>query len=93
MTISIRCSSASLCGRYRKTAHSAEARVRAIAGIGLELRFSIPWEPLEQAAREKRADFEEKGWRGRLSLSSPALRRPAPRPRFDSELTHGVRGR
>jgi hypothetical protein len=45
--------------------HSAEARVRAIPDYGLELRFSIDnelyyshrftaWEPLEQAAREKR---------------------------------------
>jgi hypothetical protein len=57
----------------QKDGHSAEARVRAIPGIGLELRFSIDgelyshrftaWEPLEQAAQEKKADFETRGWR------------------------------
>jgi hypothetical protein len=52
----------------RKDSHSAEARVRAIPDYG-ELRFSIDgelyyshrftaWEPLEQAALEKRGDFE-----------------------------------
>jgi hypothetical protein len=58
----------------RKDGHSAEARVRAIPGIGLELRFSIDgelyyshrftaWEPLEQAAEEKKTDFLERGWK------------------------------
>jgi hypothetical protein len=53
----------------QKEGHTAEARVRAIPSIGLELRFSIDgelyyshrftaWEPLEQAAAEKRADSE-----------------------------------
>jgi hypothetical protein len=46
----------------------------AIHGVGLELRFSVndtlyfsqifrAWEPLEQAAREKKVDFEERGWK------------------------------
>jgi hypothetical protein len=57
----------------QKDGHSAEARVRAIPDYGLELRFSIDgelyyshrftaWEPLEQAAREKRSEFEARGW-------------------------------
>jgi hypothetical protein len=57
----------------QKHGHSAEARVRSIPGIGLELRFSIDgelyyshrftvWDELEQAAREKRGDFEARGW-------------------------------
>jgi hypothetical protein len=57
----------------RKDWHSAEARVRAIHNVGLELRFSVDdnlyfsqifkaWEPLEQLAREKRSEFEAKGW-------------------------------
>jgi hypothetical protein len=58
----------------QKNDNVAEARVRAIHGVGLELRFSVndtlyfsqifrPWEPLEQAAREKKTDFEERGWK------------------------------
>jgi hypothetical protein len=58
----------------RKDGHSAEARVRAIAGIGLELRFSIDgelyysnrytaWERLAEAAAEKKTDFLERGWK------------------------------
>lgn len=57
-----------------KDGHAAEARVRAIAGIGLELRFSIDgelyyshrytaWERLEKAAAEKKTDFLERGWK------------------------------
>jgi hypothetical protein len=57
-----------------KGGHSAEARVRAIPDYGLELRFTIDgelnyshrytvWAELETAAREKRADFEARGWR------------------------------
>jgi hypothetical protein len=49
-------------------------RVRSIPGIGLELRFTIDgelhysdrftvWAELETAAREKRGDFEERGWK------------------------------
>jgi hypothetical protein len=56
-----------------KGTHSATAHVKAIDGVGLELRFMIDgesrhsqlfrdWQLLEQAAREKRADFEERGW-------------------------------
>jgi hypothetical protein len=58
----------------RKETHSAEARVRGIHNVGLELRFSVDdilyfsqifkaWEPLEQLAREKRNGFEERGWK------------------------------
>jgi hypothetical protein len=57
----------------RKGEHTAETRVRAIDGIGLELRFTIDgelhysqrftaWPELEQAARENRGDFEARGW-------------------------------
>ncbi len=55
-----------------KGTHSASAHVKAIDGIGLELRFSIDgelyyshrftaWEPLEQAAREKARRFRGEG--------------------------------
>lgn len=58
----------------QKDGHSAEARVRSIPGIGLELRFTIDgelhyshrftvWAELEQAAKEKRGHFEARGWR------------------------------
>jgi hypothetical protein len=57
----------------QKDGHSASAEVRAVHGIGLELRFSIDgmlyhsqvfrqWSSLEQAAREKKADFLDRGW-------------------------------
>ena len=57
----------------RKEHHTAEARVRSIPGIGLELRFSVDgelyyshrftaWDALEAAAGEKRSDFEARGW-------------------------------
>jgi hypothetical protein len=57
-----------------KNGHSATAHVKAIDGVGLELRFMIDatlyhsqifrdWPSLEQAAREKRGDFEDRGWR------------------------------
>jgi hypothetical protein len=56
-----------------KNGHSATAHVKAIDGVGLELRFLIDatlyrwqifrdWPPLEQAARENRGDFEARGW-------------------------------
>jgi hypothetical protein len=58
----------------QKDGHTAEARVRAIPDYGLELRFSIDdtlyyshrftaWEPLEEAAAEKKTDFLERGWK------------------------------
>ena len=57
----------------RKEGHVAEARVRAIHSIGLELRYEWngdlrssevfkSWEALEQAATEKRRELEAKGW-------------------------------
>ncbi len=57
----------------RKDAHEAFAHVRSIDGIGLALRFMIDgelrhsqvfrdWRLLEQAACEKRAEFELRGW-------------------------------
>jgi len=57
----------------RKGEHTAEARVRAIDGIGLELRYEWnrdlrasqvfkTWAELEQAADEKRRELEAKGW-------------------------------
>jgi hypothetical protein len=56
-----------------KGTHTATAHVQAIDGVGLELRFTIDatlyhshvfrdWASLEQAAREKRSDFEARGW-------------------------------
>ena len=56
-----------------KNGQRATAHVKAIDGIGLELRFMIDatlyhsqiyrdWPSLEQAAREKRGDFEARGW-------------------------------
>ena len=53
----------------RKGDHTAEARVRAIDGIGLELRYEWngdlrssqvfkAWDALEQAAGQKRAELE-----------------------------------
>ena len=56
-----------------KNGHTATAHVRAIDGVGLELRFVIDgelrhsqifreWQSLEQAAPEKRAEFEQRGW-------------------------------
>jgi hypothetical protein len=58
----------------QKDGHVAEARVRSIPDTGLELRFTIDdslyfsqvfrdWPSLEQAAREKRGDFDERGWK------------------------------
>ena len=57
-----------------KNGHSATAHVKAIDGVGLELRFMIDatlyhsqifrdWPSLEQAANEKRCDFEARGLR------------------------------
>jgi hypothetical protein len=59
--------------KLQKSGHSGSAEVRAVHGIGLELRFSIDgtlyhsqmyrdWEQLEQSANEKRGDFEARGW-------------------------------
>jgi hypothetical protein len=56
-----------------KNGHAATARVKAIDGVGLELRFIVddtlyhsqifPDRPsLEQAAREKKTDFIERRW-------------------------------
>ena len=56
-----------------KGTHTATAHVKAIDGVGLELRFMIDgelrhsqifreWQSLEQAAPEKRAEFEQRGW-------------------------------
>jgi hypothetical protein len=56
-----------------KNGHSATAHVKAVDGVGLELRFMIDdtlyfsqifrdWPLLGQAAREKRSDFESRGW-------------------------------
>jgi hypothetical protein len=53
--------------------HTAEARVRAIDGIGLELRFEWnadlrasqvfkTWGELEAPAADKRRELEAKGW-------------------------------
>jgi len=53
--------------------HVAEARVRPIEGIGVELRYQWngelrvsqifrSWEKLEVAATEKRQELEAKGW-------------------------------
>ena len=57
----------------RKEHHTAEAGVRSVPGVGLELRFTINgelryshrftvWSELEWLAQEKRADFEARGW-------------------------------
>ena len=59
--------------RLVKDGHVAEARVRPIAAIGVELRFEWngdlhvsqvfkAWEELEAAATEKRWDLEARGW-------------------------------
>jgi hypothetical protein len=59
--------------RLTKGGHTAEARVRAIDGIGLELRYEWngelrasqvfkAWDELEAAAEEKRRELEAKGW-------------------------------
>lgn len=64
----------------RKDIHEASDHVRSIDGVGLELRFMIDgslyhsqifrdWPALEQAAREKRGDFEERGWRRAVSAT------------------------
>lgn len=57
----------------QNSGHPAEARVRAIPGVGLELRFTIDgelryshrftaWDSVERTAQEKRGDFEARGW-------------------------------
>jgi hypothetical protein len=56
----------------QKDGHAAEARVLSIPGIGLELRFSIDGELYyshrytvwAEQAKDKRGDFEERGWQG-----------------------------
>ncbi len=56
-----------------KNGRTATAHVRAIPGIGRELRFLIDgelrhsqlyrdWQLLEQAAQTKRAEFKQRGW-------------------------------
>jgi hypothetical protein len=60
--------------RLTKSGHVAEARVRPIDGIGLELRFEWngdlrvsqvfrSWAELEVAAAEKRRELEARGWK------------------------------
>jgi hypothetical protein len=62
--------------RLVKEGHVAEARVRPIDGIGVELRYEWngelrvsqmfkSWEELEAAAAEKRRDLEARGWQSR----------------------------
>ena len=59
--------------RLVKGGHVAEARVRPIEGIGLELRYEWnadlrssqmfkTWEELEAAAQNKRRELEARGW-------------------------------
>jgi hypothetical protein len=66
----------------RKDVHESSAHVRSIDGAGLELRFMIDgelrhsqlfrdWTLLQQAAREKRGDFEARGWRQVTTSRSP----------------------
>ncbi len=56
-----------------KNGHTATAHVRAIDGVGLELRFVIDgelrhsqifraWPSVEQTAADKKSDFERRGW-------------------------------
>jgi len=63
-----------------KNGHTATAHVKAIDGVGLELRFMIDgelrhsqifrdWPSLEQAAEEKRGDFEGEGLGGGRAVS------------------------
>jgi len=60
--------------RLVKAGHVAEARVRPIDGIGVELRYEWKgelrgnqvfktWKELEAAAAEKRQELEARGWR------------------------------
>jgi hypothetical protein len=60
--------------RLVKDGHTAEAKVRPIEGIGVELRNGWngdlrvsqvfkAWEALEAAANEKRQELEARGWR------------------------------
>jgi hypothetical protein len=59
--------------RLTKGGHTAEARVRAIDGIGLELRYEWDgdlrasqvfkaWAALEESANEKRRELHANGW-------------------------------
>ena len=59
--------------RLVQDSHTAEARVRPIEGIGVELRYDWngelrvsqmfkSWEALEAAANEKRRELEARGW-------------------------------
>jgi hypothetical protein len=56
-----------------KDCHVAEAKVRPIEGIGVELRYEWngelrvsqmfrSWEELESAAEDKRRELEVRGW-------------------------------
>ena len=60
--------------RLVKAGHVAEARVRPIEGIGVELRYEWngdlrvsqmfkTWEELQAAATEKRRELDARGWR------------------------------
>ena len=60
--------------RLVKSGHVAEARVRPIEGVGVELRYQWDdelrvsqmfksWDELEAAAAEKRQELEARGWR------------------------------
>ena len=59
--------------KLTKSEHVAEARVRAIHGVGVELRYLWDgelrasqvfkmWDALEEAAAEKRVELEGRGW-------------------------------
>ena len=59
--------------RLVKDGHVAEARVRPIEGVGVELRYEWngelrvsqvfkAWDALEAAATEKRRELKERGW-------------------------------
>ena len=63
--------------RLVKDGHVAEARVRPIEGVGVELRYEWngelrvsqmfkTWEELEAAATEKRKELEARGWHSPL---------------------------
>jgi hypothetical protein len=74
----------------RKGDHEARADVRAIDGIGLELRYVWngelrvsemfrDWATLEAAAAEKRRELEARGWQA-VEPPLPPKPKPAPPP-------------